>query len=67
MQASYAVSGRCGSGAGWNIPAGSGIGTHDPVTYVAVAVVLGGIAFLANLVPAGRATQVQPVVALKYE
>jgi putative ABC transport system permease protein len=44
-----------------------GIGTHDPVTYVTVAVVLGGIAFLANLVPAGRATQVQPVVALKYE
>lgn len=44
-----------------------GIGTHDPVTFVAVAVVLGGIAFLANLVPAGRATQVEPVVALKYE
>lgn len=44
-----------------------GIGTYDPVTYVAVAVVLGGIALCANLVPAGRATQVQPVVALKYE
>lgn len=44
-----------------------GIGTYDPVTYVAVAVVLGGIALCANLVPAGRAVQVEPVVALKYE
>lgn len=44
-----------------------GIGTYDPWTYVTVAVVLGGIALLANLVPAGRATQVQPVVALKYD
>jgi predicted permease len=44
-----------------------GIVTYDPVTYVAVAVVLGGIALLANLVPAGRAVQVEPVVALKSE
>jgi putative ABC transport system permease protein len=44
-----------------------GIGTYDPVTYVAVAAVLGGIALCANLVPAGRATRVQPVVALKYD
>ncbi|HKH50071.1 MAG TPA: ABC transporter permease [Thermoanaerobaculia bacterium] len=44
-----------------------GIGTHDPMTYLIVAVVLGGIALFANLVPAGRATQVQPVVALKYD
>jgi ABC-type antimicrobial peptide transport system permease subunit len=44
-----------------------GIGTRDPLTFVTVAVVLGGIAFFANLIPAGRATQVQPVVALKYE
>lgn len=44
-----------------------GIGTHDPVTYVTVAAVLGGIALCANLIPAGRATQVEPVVALKYE
>ena len=44
-----------------------GIGNYDPVTYVTVAAVLGGIALCANLVPAGRATQVEPVVALKYE
>jgi predicted permease len=44
-----------------------GIGAHDPVTYCAVALVLGTIALLANLVPAGRATQVQPVVALKRD
>ncbi len=44
-----------------------GIGTHDPLTYTAVAVVLGGIALFANLIPAGRATRVEPVVALKYD
>jgi predicted permease len=44
-----------------------GIGTYDPATYIAVALVLGSIALCANLVPAGRATQVEPVVALKYD
>jgi predicted permease len=44
-----------------------GIGTHDPLTYGVVALVLGGIALCANLIPAGRAMQVEPVVALKYE
>jgi predicted permease len=44
-----------------------GIGTYDPVTYLTVAAVLGGIALCANLVPARRATRVEPVVALKYD
>jgi predicted permease len=44
-----------------------GIGTYDLATYVAVALVLGGIALCANLVPAGRAMQVEPVAALKYD
>ncbi len=44
-----------------------GIGTRDPLTFAAVAAVLGSIALVANLVPAERATRVEPVVALKTE
>lgn len=44
-----------------------GIGSADPVTYLGVALVLGPIALFANLVPAQRATEVDPIVALRYE
>jgi predicted permease len=44
-----------------------GIGTRDPITFLTVAVVLGVIALLANLVPAGRAMRVEPTVALRYD
>ncbi|HEX4681479.1 MAG TPA: ABC transporter permease [Gemmatimonadaceae bacterium] len=44
-----------------------GIGTADPVTYLVVALVLGGVAVIASIVPAWRAARVDPLVALRGE
>lgn len=44
-----------------------GVTARDPMTFVVVAVVLGGVAFLAALLPARRAARIDPIRALRGE
>jgi len=44
-----------------------GVKPNDPITLVTVTAVMITVAIVASLVPAIRATKIEPVIALKYE
>jgi ABC-type antimicrobial peptide transport system permease subunit len=44
-----------------------GVGASDPITFAAIVLLVGTVAFLAAWLPARRAASVDPIVALRTE
>jgi len=61
------VLGVCGALAATRLLSGQlyGVGPRDPETFAAVALLAGGLALASSLVPARRATRLDPAAVLR--